>query len=62
MWALMFVGLPLLARGLQWAAETIESRQGPSSAARGLRQAGLLANGVQDRLAPRRQRRGWWNV
>ena len=60
MWALMFVGLPLLARGLQWVAETIEGRRGPSPAARRLRQAGLVANGMQGRLAPRR--RHWWTV
>jgi hypothetical protein len=60
MWALMFVGLPLLARGLQMAAEAIEGRRGPSPAARRLRQAGLLAHGMQGRLTP--GRRHWWTV
>jgi hypothetical protein len=60
MWALMFIGLPVLARGLLWAAETIESRQGPSASARRLRQASLVAHGMRGRLAPRR--RHWWTV
>jgi hypothetical protein len=59
-WALMFVGLPLLARGLYWAAETIESLRGPSPAARRLRQAGWMANGIQGRLTGRR--RHWWTA
>lgn len=59
-WALMFIGLPLFARGLQWAAEALESSRGPSPAARRLRQAGWVANGVQGRLATRRRR--WWTV
>ncbi len=55
MWALLFIGLPLLARGLEWAAEAIESRRGPLPSARRLRQAGWLANGLQTRLTPRRR-------
>lgn len=55
-WALMFVGLPLLARGLHLAAEALESRHGPSSGARRLHQAGRVADGVQGRLSPRSRR------
>jgi hypothetical protein len=60
MWVLMFIGLPLLVRGLQWIADTIESRRGPSPAARRLRQAGSVANGLQGRLNPRP--RHWWTT
>ena len=60
MWALMFIGLPLLACGLRWMAESLETRQGPSTAARRLRQAGRLADGARGRVAPRP--RHWWTV
>jgi hypothetical protein len=54
MWALIFIGLPLLARGLEWAAETIERQWGPLPSARRLRRAGWVANGLQASLSPRR--------
>ncbi len=60
MWALMVVGLPLLARGLHWIAESIEMRHGASPAARRFRQAGWMAGSLPGRLAPRRRR--WWTV
>jgi hypothetical protein len=60
MWALMVIGLPLLARGLYWIAESIELRRGPSPAARRFRQAGWVASGLQGRMAPGRRR--WWTV
>jgi hypothetical protein len=60
MWAAVFVGLPLLARGLYWIAESIETRRGPSPAARRLRQAGQVAGGLQGRLT--RRPRHWWTV
>jgi hypothetical protein len=46
-WILLVVGLPLLAQGLHWAADTIEARHGVSSAARWLRQAGRVADGAR---------------
>jgi hypothetical protein len=57
MWAVVAVGLPLVARGLHQAAVTIETRLGPTPATRRLHQAGRVAEGVQSRLIPRQRRR-----
>jgi hypothetical protein len=46
-WALLVMGLPLLAQGLYWAADTLEARRGVTPAARRLRQAGRAADGLR---------------
>jgi hypothetical protein len=57
-WVLFAVGVPLVAEGLHWAADTIEARHGAESpAARRLRRAGRLADGLRRRRAIRDGRR-----
>jgi hypothetical protein len=46
-WALLVIGLPLLAQGLYWVADTLEARHGITPAARRLRQAGRAADGLR---------------
>ena len=53
LWALVVIGLPLLARALHLAAETVETRRGASPAVRRLHRAGVVADGLHGRLAPR---------
>jgi hypothetical protein len=51
-WALFAIGVPLVAEGLHWAADNLEARRGVTPAARGLRFAGHVADGM--RRSPRR--------
>jgi hypothetical protein len=46
-WALLAIGVPLLAEGLHRAADNLEARRGHTPAARGLRFAGHVADGMR---------------
>jgi hypothetical protein len=51
-WALLAIGVPLLAEGLHLAADHLEARRGGTPTARGLRFAGHLADSLR---RPRRR-------
>jgi hypothetical protein len=52
-WIVLAIGVPLVAEGLHRAADSVEARRGVTPAARGLRIAGRMAEGM------RRPRRRW---
>jgi hypothetical protein len=51
-WAVLVIGVPLLAEGLYRAADSLEARRGATPTARGLRFAGQMADGMR---RPRRR-------
>jgi hypothetical protein len=51
-WALLAIGVPLVAEGLHRAADRLEARRGVTPTARGLRLAGHFADGMR---RPRRR-------
>lgn len=53
-WVLIFVGLPLIVRLLDWLATRAEERRGPGS-----KTAGALrsSSGLLDKARPRRRRK-----
>jgi hypothetical protein len=48
-WAVLVIGVPLLAEGLHRAADSLEARRGVTPASRGLRIAGHVADGIRRR-------------